>query len=262
MLKLQPNNISILKNKALILLEKNKIEEGIEILIGLFSEKQNDTIINLYTGIYKSLNADYEAAIKIFYPIFSKVDISISKTHKNRGILFLTYCLCQTKAEIVEIKKWFSLIDFEILSANYPNIDEFTLANTLSYIFDNELKSINLLSNSYLTFDNLKKNYLDSTKFFFSIETNSIIADLWFKTLIIQEKAGLISEALISSKKTIELMPEENKYKVKYEEIKKQYNIKILKKKRIKTIKILIIIILSAVLCAIYLKYSAYIYIP
>ena len=242
-IKLQPNNISTLNAKALTLLENNNIEEASAVFYKIFLENQDDKLTTVYVGIYYTLKGDYETARNILTPILSEKDTPIPKIHKSRGILYLTFSLCNLNAEMSEIKKWFNIINFKILSTYYPNNDEKTLVQTFSSITNNALNTLKTA--------NIKINLLnfntDSSKFCFTENSNSVLAELNYNLGIKQNEFKLYTAALNSFKQAVELSLNENKYKEKYDEIKKIIEIESLQKGKRKR-KIIVITMLTIII--------------
>ena len=228
-LKLQPNNISTLNAKALTLLENNNIEEASAIFYKIFLENQDDKLTTVYVGIYYTLKEDYETAKNILIPILTEKDSPIPKIHKSRGILYLAFSLCHLNADMSEIKTWFNVIDFKILSTYYPNNDEKTLVQTFSRITNNELNTLKT-ANIDIELLNFK---IDSSIFCFTENSNSVLAELNFNLGVKQNEFKLYSAALSSIKKTIDLTPNESKYKEKYDDVKKHLDLSNRKNKKI-----------------------------
>lgn len=250
-LRLQPENKSALHNKALNILNKNQLEQAIEIFKITHLKGQNDSITKIYVGIDKALNADYDAAIDLLVPALIEENRNLRELDKARGFLYLAYCLCQTKADIQEISKWVWKIDFGILKNNYHIFDEKTEAKIILHITTHKLNEISANINSKDNINNLEyKYYLDDS--YFTKNSNLIIAEIWYNFGIKRAECKLYSDSLISFKKTLDLMPDENKYKKKYAEIKNLFENKKHKRERntifaMGSIFVAIIIIIIAV---------------
>jgi len=249
-LSLQPANSSALYNKALILLRKNDIKEAIEIFKVIYNKEQNDRITTIYIGIDKALNADYEASINILTPVLSENNIAKNEIDNNRGFLYLAYSLCMLKVDS-KIFRWFSLINIQILKKYFHVLDEQTLAKTISFFVNNKLSIIEQTPDTKEDIDDLVKKYLIPTELYFTKNTSSIVAEIWYNIAIKQKDLGFYEEALITCKKAIDILQDDNRYKDKYKEIKKLLEDNTRKSKRktkiiigIISFSILIIIIL------------------
>jgi len=219
-LSIQPENTSVRYKKAIILLHNNLIKEAIEIFKKLKSEGQNDRVTLIYTAIGEALNSEYKNTIDILIPILSSKDISLNDLDNNRGFLYLAYCLCLTNAKTTEINKWFSLINIHVLHENYSLFDEQTLAKTVLYVVNNELSTVKS-SNAKLVLEDLTRDILTPIGFYFTKNTNPIISKILYNIGTKQAEFKLYSDSVNSLKRSCDLMPEEDKYSAKYNEIQK-----------------------------------------
>jgi len=250
-LTIQPANSSALHNKAKILLKNNCLEEAIVIFKRLKAEGQNDRLTIIYYGIDKALNSDYKTAKDILISVLSSKDVSLSDFDNNRGFLYLAYSLSISDADLSEINRWFSLIDFDVFKNNNHIFDEQTIVKTVIANIKNELGKIQSVNdNAKYRIDNLIYKYLDKTSFFFENKSNATIADIWYNIAIKQEEFNLYKEALSSCKKAIDIIPDENKYIDKYQEIKKLLDEQSNRNKR--KIIILFVAILASILIVVF----------
>lgn len=261
-IKIQPANTNVLNEIALIFLEKNDIEKAIEVFTNLYEKGKDDRIVKIYTGIGKALKADYATAINLLSDDYSVKADSLYDLDNIRSFLHLAFSLCQTNANINEVNKWFNLINIELLKENYHILDENALAKTVSYILTKNIDTISKTSNvssaSYLI-ENLIKDYLISTEFYFTQNTNPIIANLWYILACKQEDLKLYSIALNTCKKAVYLIPEENKYKGKITELNKIITTQSQKSKRktiIAIVSIIAIIVIIIISFFLYLNYK------
>ena len=253
-LNLQPRNTLILNAKALTLIENNKIEEASAIFYNIFIENQDDKLTSVYVGIYFTLKGDYETAKNILTPILSEKELAISKIHKNRGLLYLYICLCNLNIELTEIKKWLSLIDFKVLSTKFPNIDERKLAQNTLHVINNELNSIDNSDNTKSKKEILIGFNFDTSRFYFTEDSNPILAEILYNIATKQADFKLYTESINFLRKAVEYCPNENKYKEKYDEIKKQLDITLGKsKKKVITIILSSLIGILIIVASIYL---------
>lgn len=212
-LELQPTNTDALHNKALHLLEVNQLESAVEIFKKIYNEGSSDKITSIYAGIDKSLSGDFEAAIKILSEIIS--NYKPNDLSKNRGIIYLLDSLCETSADIREISQKYSLIDFEILKHAYHSLDEQTVIKVVEFIINQRLNDINT--------DNQIKQLTESyfNNGYFTKNSNSMIAEIWYAIGKKQVELKLFYEALDSLQRARNLVLNESKYKKRYTEIKK-----------------------------------------
>lgn len=220
-LSIQPINSTVLHEKALILLEKNQIEEAISIFKKLKADEQNDRITVIYDSIDKVLNADYKNAIDSLSSILSSYDVTVKDNNSNRGLLYLAYSLSISNVEISEINRWFLLIDFELLRKSNVSIDNKIIINTVTSIITNELGKIKPPGNESLKYniEILIRDYLNTTIYFFNNNSKEI-ADLWYNIALKYEELTLFKEAQSSYKKALDIIPDNNNYKEKYEKFK------------------------------------------
>ena len=216
-LALQPANPSALLNKAHNLLEENQLEKAIEIFSNLNREGQNDRITTIYAGINKALNADYKAAIKLLSPILRDNEhTKQNDINTNRGILYLVYSLCQSSAGLPEITLWAARINHQNLKQNYHALDEETNVKIIEFIVNQSLSEITPSENAHYQFSKITETYLVNV--YFTAINNSKIAELWYAVGNKQAESKIFSDAVDSFQKASDLMPNETKYKEKYNE--------------------------------------------
>ena len=222
--RLQPTNIDALHNKALQLLEMNQLERAVEIFKKIYNEGNSDKITAIYAGIDKSLSGDFEAAIKILSEITS--NYKPNDLNKNRGIIYLLNSLCETSADIREISQKYSLIDFDILQSAHHYLDEQTVIKVVEFIIIQRLsdKSTNSQIIEFTEF------YLNNA--YFTNNSNSKIAEIWYTVGEKQVELKLFHEALNSLQRARNFVLSENKYRIRYYEIKKIIEVDSLKRKK------------------------------
>ena len=252
-LSIQPSNATALYNKSLILLKKNQLEKALEIFKRLYQDGQKDRITTIYAGIDKALSTDYNAAINLLVPILSNENINQKDLDNNRGFLYLGYSLSQSSANILEVSQWFSKIDLKILKQAHHPLDERTVIKIAENIIKHNLNEIIQSSDANNQIRTLAESYLPEG--YFTTNSDSRIADLWYAIGNKQAKLKLLSEAVNSFQKACHLMPNENEYTEKYAVTLKLFEIYNRKKNRkvnIGTIAAIVVVILIVASIIIY----------
>lgn len=217
MLSLQPANTRALLNKAHNFLEENQLEKALDIFSYLNREGQNDRITTIYAGINKALKADFKASIKLLSPILSEDEYSKQNDlNTNRGVLYLTYSLCQNSAGLPEIKNWATKINYDNLKQNHHPLDEQTAVLIAEFIINRSLNEIQFPSEAESQIKDLSNSYLPESSY--SKNSNSKIAEIWYTIGLKQVEFKLLEDAVNSFQKASDLMPGEIKYKDKYAE--------------------------------------------
>lgn len=230
-LSLQPTNTSALLNKAHNLLEENQLEKAIDIFSNLYIAGQNDRITTIYAGINEALKANYKAAIKLLSPILiDNEHTNQNDINSNRGVLYFVYCLCQSSARMLEIEQWAARINQQNLKQNYHVLDEQTNVKILEFVVNQSLSEIIPSKNAHCQFLKITENYLDNVHF--TTFSNSNIAELWYAVGNKQAESKIFSDAADSFQKACDLMPNEPKYKEKFNEITTLFETEIRKRKR------------------------------
>ena len=256
-LSIQPENTSARYKKAIILLQDNLIKEAIEIFKKLKSEGQKERITLIYAAIGEALNSEYKNAIETLFPVLSSKDIALNDLDNNRGFLYLSYCLCMTNAETTEINKWFFLIDINVLHEGYSLLDEQILAKTILRIIKNKLDAVKFSNVENVTKDIIRTN-LKSTESYFTKNTYHIIAEAWYYIGNKQAEFKLYSDSLNSLKRSCDLMPEEEKYNAKCNEIQKLLDSQSRRKKKKTIIGIGIVLVAGLLIFLSVITYNNY----
>lgn len=263
-LELEPTKLSTLSKKASVLLDVKNVSEAIILFDNLYQLGEKDILTYFYAGIYKLNNSEYELSKELlqigitnYYAQNNKLNV-----HCSRAILYFTYCLTKTKADISTIKLWFEKIDFKTLRENYFILDEEIAAKIIYAITILTMRELKSSHNSYYIIREHIKEYLENTKFYFTEKSNFIIADSWYEIALKQLELNLLYDALNSSQEAIILMPFESKYLEKEAEIKKNIDLNTSRKNKKKTyvitgISILILIgVLSTIFVLRHIEYK------
>ncbi|MFA5972732.1 MAG: FISUMP domain-containing protein [Lentimicrobiaceae bacterium] len=243
---LKSTDSKALYNKALILINKNQFEKVIEIFKSIYqADGPNDRIINIYVGIDKALNGDFQSSINLLNHFLIDDNIDRNDISNNRGILYFAFSLSQSRKNSLEIFQLIRKIELNILSKNYQAQDEQVLSKTLLFISEpllNEaiagpdaLQKIEYIENTFLNTDYFTKN------------TNLIISEIWFNLGLKLVELKNYEKSLKFLKVSYELNPNENKYAEEYAEIKRKLEVESRKKKTKINISIItfIIVIIS-----------------
>ena len=216
-LKLDPANPKALYHKAIGLLEKNEIENAINILNQKYEEGNRDRIVSIYAGIDKYFSDDYDKAIEILTSCFLDNDTTLSDVHSQRGLIYLIYCLCKSKHQIDKIDEWFSLLDFHSIKRFQLSTDSIMLAKATDEVITIYLEPLQNLTSYKIHYSiNL---YLNKPTIYCTEASSSYIAKIWYKIADIQESMGLLKDAQISFKKATELNPDNTDYIKRLNEI-------------------------------------------
>jgi len=248
---LQPANTFALYNKALILLDKNMVDDAIAIFETIYPVKKDDRITAIYYGISKTINKDYDTAIRVLNPFLSDENLAYNDRDNNRGFLYLSNCLVHTSFIPSEIEEWFNKIDFTILGSYYYTQDEFVLIESVNKISELILNNIDD-NTSYpkSVIDNLINVYLQPILDYVDLKTNSeLIANIWFNIAKKQYEFNYHTDSYNSCKNAVELNSNNDNYKKLLCKIESFLNA--LKRKRKKNT--IIITIICALILALFL---------
>lgn len=219
-LEIDPTHVDALLNKAHCFLKESQLEKAVSIFGNLWDDgNTKDRVITIYAGIDKTLKSDYAGAIKLLRPILSEDDlVKKNDIDTNRGILYLTYSLCQNEEKLAEIKRWAIKVNYDNLERNHHPLDEkiaFSIAELI----------INRSLNEVLSSNEVKKQIADLTLFIpestYSRNSDLKIAEIWFAVGLKQEKFKLLKDATKSFSKAVVLAPGDNRYKEKLIETEK-----------------------------------------
>ena len=219
-LEIDPTHVDALLNKAHCFLKESQLEKAVSIFGNLWDDvNTKDRVIKIYAGIDKTLKSDYAGAIKLLRPILSEDDlVKKNDIDTNRGILYLTYSLCQNEEKLAEIKRWAIKVNYDNLERNHHPLDEkiaFSIAELI----------INRSLNEVLSSNEVKKQIADLTLFIpestYSRNSDLKIAEIWFAVGLKQEKFKLLKDATKSFSKAVVLAPGDNRYKEKLIETEK-----------------------------------------
>lgn len=216
-LVIQPANTAALFNKAQNYLAENNLEQATKIFTNLHKEGQNDRITTIYAGIGKVMDGNYTDAIKLLTPILSSEISDKTDINSNLGLLYLVYSLCQSSSGLSPIKRWAAKINYENLKQNYQPLDEQKVVFITEFIINQSLKVVQPSTNARDQIFELTKAYLP--KGYFTTNSNSTIAELWFAIGNKQVDVKNLSDAVNSFQKAIDLRPNETKYQQKQSEI-------------------------------------------
>ena len=227
-LNISPNNTDVLKKKSEALLQINKLEEAIINLKKIHEIDKSDITANLYVGIDKALNSNFEQALKILLPISSNIE---NDRDKSRSFLYIAYSMSQLNMNIEEIEEWLAKINLPVLEKINQSLDNDIFVESFLSIVKNKLSNITI-DNIKFRLDTLIIYYLNPLQEFITEKTKSKIAEVLFSISVKQCELKLYSEALISCKEAINYFPSNDKYKEKVLEIKKLVKLEERKKKR------------------------------
>jgi hypothetical protein len=212
--------------------------------------KDRDTIIT--EGIAKAISGEYKEVIHLLTPILD-INKSENLLH-NRGALFLTYCLCESKETYEKISKRFATIDFKILKQNYLQSEEQILLKITEYVVKSRLSQINSY-NSDVQLERLADFFMNNE--YYTENSNSQLANIWYSIGTKQVELKLYASSLNSIEMARNLMPDEIRYKNKYVEIENLIQDKKQKRKRIIKVTVKSTVVL---LIAIAVSFYAYTY--
>jgi len=245
-LKLEPANHNALYRKGLSLINNNQLEAAIEIFKNLHAGGLTDRISSIYTGIDKTISGDYKAAILLLKPLLSAG--KQSGINDNRGMLYLTHCLCESSVDLDEISLKYSTIDFNILQQNYQLIDEQTAVKIAEYIVKRKLSTISSQDNPELKLNQLSNSYLNIE--YFTKISNPNIAELWFAIGSKQKELELYDQAKVSYRIAHNLMPEDALYQNIGTETEELDDAQSQKKTRTRIIAIVSVVVLAIAVAA------------
>jgi hypothetical protein len=249
-LRLNPTNLAALLNKAHNFLEENQLEKAIEIFSNLNNDGQNDRITTIYSGINKALKADHKASIKLLSSVLNENEnLNQNDINTDRGILYLTYSLCQNSSSLPEIKKWAKKINYDNLILNYHPLDEKTAFLIAEIIINRSLNEILIPNMAESQIRETTNSFLPESSY--SKNSNSKIAEIWHAIGIKQGEMNLLKDAVKSFQKASVLMPSEIKHKEKYTDYIKLFENETRKRKRKTNF-----IIASSIICLIIIVFS------
>jgi len=243
-LNINPKNNAILKKKSEALLQINKLEEAIINLKKIHEIDKSDITANLYVGIDKALNSNFEQALKILLPISSNIE---NERDKSRSFLYIAYSMSQLNMNIEEIEEWLAKINLPVLEKVNQSLDKDIFVESFLSVVKNKLSNIKPTDNIKFTLNTLLIYYLNPLQEFITEKTKSKIAEVLYAISAKQYKLKLYPDALSSCNQAINYFPSNDMYKEKSAEIKKLVK-QIDRKKNIKTIILAASIIFIAVI--------------
>ena len=206
--------------------------------------KDKDTLIT--EGIEKSIEGNYKEALDLFKEVLNgekQLDLL-----SNRGNLYLIICLIETNEDLKEIRERFQTINFKVLKQNHQKLEEEKVLKIIEYIVDS-IKDIKIKDYVFLILNDIIANNLKID--YFTIDSNSRIAKIWFAIANRQIEFKLYEDSLNAIQKAIALNPEEQSYKQKYAEVeeliknKKNKGKKILKIATVSVVALVLVSVLS-----------------
>ena len=223
-LEIDPTHVDALLNKAHRFLEESQLEKALAIFGNLWDEgNTKDRVITIYAGIDKTLKSDYAAAIKLLRPILSKDEFTRENDiDTNRGILYLTYSLCQISEKLTEIKKWAIRINYDNLEQNHHLLDEKITFSVAEFIVNRTLNEVHFSNEAKKQITNLVESFIPGETY--SKNYDLKLAEIWYAVGLKQAEFKLFADAIKSFSKAVELGPDETTYQNKLVEVKKQFD--------------------------------------
>jgi hypothetical protein len=193
-LLMNPSNIIALNLQAQLFLEIKDINSALKCYQKLYYLGDKDSSTIIYNGIHICIQGEYDKASIELTNLLSKIEVANYDIHCQRGLIYLSFCLCKLKHSQLEIDKWYTLIDFPSISDFLLDEDEEMIADTLL-----DLLNITVISKSpninQIMIDNFLNQYYYNAKSCLGQFTQDKIALLWINISSIQEGLGLLCEA-------------------------------------------------------------------